>query len=121
MRPSVRLRLATLLASALSLCTGAVRAEMSDLEFRPIGDDRGVDGSIISSLLVDTRGFLWIGSRTGLYRYDGYEATLFKPLPGEPGSISDIDIRALYEAADGSIWVATSSRCSGIRPRTRRR
>jgi ligand-binding sensor domain-containing protein/DNA-binding CsgD family transcriptional regulator len=60
-------------------------------------------------LLIDRRGYLWVGGRSGLYRYDGYEATLFQPDPGDPGTITDLDIRALYEDSGGIIWVATNT------------
>jgi streptogramin lyase len=79
------------------------------LRFVELGVNRGLDARVISSVLVDRQGFLWAGSRDGLYRYDGYEALRFVPDRGDPGSISDSDIRALYEARDGTIWVATNT------------
>lgn len=73
-----------------------------------MGVDRGLDAKIISFLLIDQRGFLWAASREGLYRYDGYNAERFMP-DGKPGSITDADLRMLYEAKDGRIWVATNN------------
>jgi len=92
------------LAAAAPTC-----AEMGNLEFRPIGENRGLDVAMPVDMLVDSRGYLWIGSRTGLYRYDGYRASLFEPDPNDPASITDLDIRALYEDSDGIIWVATNT------------
>jgi ligand-binding sensor domain-containing protein len=60
-------------------------------------------------LLVDRDGLLWVGSREGLFRYDGYQATPFLPDPDRPGSISDLDVRSLYEADDGALWVSTNT------------
>jgi signal transduction histidine kinase/ligand-binding sensor domain-containing protein len=79
------------------------------LRFTELGVNRGLDARVISTVLVDRQGFLWVGSRDGLYRYDGYEALRFVPDPADPGSISDSDIRKLYEAGDGTIWVATNT------------
>ena len=81
----------------------------ADLEFRPLGENRGLDVSMPVDLLVDRRGYLWVGGRSGLYRYDGYEATLFQPNANDPGTITDLDIRALYEDSDGILWVATNT------------
>jgi ligand-binding sensor domain-containing protein/DNA-binding CsgD family transcriptional regulator len=80
-----------------------------DLAFRSVGDDRGLDVSVVADLLFDRRGFLWVGSREGLYCYDGYRATLFAPDADNPDAISDLDVRALYEDRDGVIWVATNT------------
>ncbi|MEJ2256443.1 MAG: two-component regulator propeller domain-containing protein [Woeseiaceae bacterium] len=80
-----------------------------ELTFRPVGENRGLDASMPVDLLVDRRGYLWIGSREGLFRYDGYQATLFKPDADDPTSITDLDIRALYEDSDGIIWIATNT------------
>lgn len=78
------------------------------IEFQAVGEERGLDAKIISSLLIDRHGFLWAASREGLYRYDGYNAERFMP-DGKPGSITDADIRMLHEASDGRIWVATNN------------
>jgi ligand-binding sensor domain-containing protein/DNA-binding CsgD family transcriptional regulator len=59
--------------------------------------------------MLDSKGFLWVGSREGLFRYDGYEGQAFLPQRGNAYAISDIDIRSVYEAVDGSIWVGTNT------------
>jgi ligand-binding sensor domain-containing protein len=99
--------LATLLLGAWLPATGPAVAV--GLDFRPLGENRGLDVAMPVDLLIDRRGYLWVGGRSGLYRYDGYEATLFQPDPGDPGTITDLDIRALYEDSGGIIWVATNT------------
>ncbi|WP_345292241.1 ligand-binding sensor domain-containing protein [Kangiella marina] len=58
---------------------------------------------------MDRQGFLWVGSREGLFRYDGYTATHFKPEINNEKTISDTDIRNLYEDSEGNIWVSTNT------------
>lgn len=77
--------------------------------FTELGVGRGLDARVAVTLLVDRNGLLWVGSREGLFRYDGYQARAFLPDPGRPGQVSDIDIRALYEAADGALWISTNT------------
>ena len=77
--------------------------------FSEFGAGRGLDARVAVTMLVDRDGLLWVGSREGLFLDDGYQATAFLPDPGRPGQISDIDIRALYQAADGALWVATNT------------
>ena len=77
--------------------------------FAEVGTGRGLDASVIPAMLVDRDGFLWVGSREGLFRYDGYQTVAFLPDPGEPGHVSDVDVRSLFQADDGALWVATNT------------
>ena len=95
-----------LLVLALLLHAGVADAARRFVE---VGNGRGLDATVVPAMLVDRDGLLWVGSREGLYRYDGYLATAFRPRAGDPGSVSDIDIRWLYEARDGAIWVSTNT------------
>ena len=98
-----RWRIAALALLLLVQDAGAAR------RFTELGAGRGLDANVAASLLVDRDGLLWVGSREGLFRYDGYHATPFLPDPDRPGSVSDLDIRALYEANDGALWVSTNT------------
>jgi ligand-binding sensor domain-containing protein len=91
---------------SLLLCAQQVGAAR---RFTELGAGRGLDVNVPVSMLVGRDGLLWIGSREGLFRYDGYQATAFLPDPDRPGSISDLDIRTLYEADDGALWVSTNT------------
>ncbi|WP_160152530.1 two-component regulator propeller domain-containing protein [Microbulbifer sp. ALW1] len=76
------------------------------LEFSPVGATRGLDVKVATSVLVDRNGLLWVASREGLYRFDGYQATALKV--GD-GGLPDNDIRALYEDRAGNIWIASNT------------
>lgn len=80
-----------------------------DRNFTPFGAANGLDAKVAVSMLFDSKGFLWVGSREGLYRYDGIESRAFRPEAGSPGSISDTDIRCVFEAKDGTIWIGTNT------------
>jgi len=99
-------RLGTGMMACIAFMAGPSRVHA--VEFQPLGEERGLDAKIVSSLLIDRHGFLWAASREGLYRYDGYGADRFMP-DGKPGSITDADIRMIHEARDGRIWVATNN------------
>jgi ligand-binding sensor domain-containing protein/DNA-binding CsgD family transcriptional regulator len=77
--------------------------------FSPVGVTNGLEARVVPALMLDSKGFLWVGSREGLFRYDGYKAQAFLPQTGNPDAISDIDIRSVYESADGCIWVGTNT------------
>ena len=81
----------------------------AERQFRKLGEARGLEANVITAMLVDRDGLLWVASREGLFSYDGYLATSYQPDPNRPGSLSDVDIRSVYEASDGAIWVSTNT------------
>lgn len=54
-------------------------------------------------------GYIWIGTRSGLYRFDGVSFTAWNPPSGQryPSGISSI--QSLYAAKDGSLWIGTEA------------
>ena len=97
--------LALLLCALISLAPLTAAAHT----FTRVGASNGLEARIVPSLLVDHDGFLWVGSREGLFRYDGYEPMAFLPDAADPGAISDIDIRCLYQDSAGNLWAGTYS------------
>lgn len=48
-------------------------------------------------------GYLWLGTGSGLYRFDGFRFERFQPAEGEP--FRSNDITALTSLPDGSLWI----------------
>ena len=60
----------------------------------------------VVSLLVDHRGWLWVGEDAGLTVYDGHH---WRSFTQDDGLIwNDLDAYALSEDQDGSLWIGTS-------------
>src|SRR5476651_675048 len=49
--------------------------------------EAGLSNDYIVCINQDTKGFVWFGTREGLFRYDGYSFRAFKNLPGDPSSL----------------------------------
>jgi len=77
--------------------------------FQKVDVSKGMEARVVVALLQDRQGYLWIGSREGLFRYDGYEAHAYLNNSAAPGTISDNDIRYVFEADNGDIWVGTNA------------
>jgi signal transduction histidine kinase/ligand-binding sensor domain-containing protein/DNA-binding response OmpR family regulator len=77
--------------------------------FRHLTIADGLSQNSVSSILQDTRGFMWFGTKDGLNRYDGYNFLIFRHDPLDPTTISDSDVTALFEDRDGRLWVGTRS------------
>ena len=84
-------------------------SEAQPVQFRPLGVAHGLEVKVATSLIVDHNGFLWVASREGLYRYDGYAVKSFLPSSVHDNALPDADVRALFEDRDGYIWVATNT------------
>ena len=69
----------------------------------------GLSQTNVTCLLIDQRGFLWVGTHDGLNRYDGYQFTSYKNDPRTNGSISNNNIRSLCLDSYGNIWVGTEN------------
>lgn len=77
----------------------------------------------VRTSLVDSDGILWFGGGgAGLIRYEpGKGVTaLLSHKPDDPSSLSDNNVRSLYEAPDGTLWVGTQNGLGRMRPEDRR-
>lgn len=64
--------------------------------------DQGAPAQIMS-IAQTPDGFLWLGSRQGLYRFDGLRFERISQIAGKP--IIDDDILNLFADEDGSVWI----------------
>ena len=74
--------------------------------FRDYRAAEGLQNLAILSLAEDGDGYIWAGSESGLYRYDGTRFHLMAAAEGLPCAT---EARALHVAADGALWVNTCS------------
>ena len=79
-----------------------------DIRFRHLTEKNGLSQGTVKSILKDSRGYMWFGTRDGLNRYDGYTFTIFKNNPADPLSISDNFINHIYEDSKGRLWIGTN-------------
>ena len=89
------------------LFTVLLQPAVAAQRFVELGAGRGLTASVVNAMLIDRDGLLWVGAREGLFRYDGYEAAAILTDLTDPGGASDLEVRALYEADDGALWVGT--------------
>jgi signal transduction histidine kinase/ligand-binding sensor domain-containing protein len=96
-------------ASLLLFAVPAFAERDPRLHFERIGTDGGPPPSVITALHQDRDGLLWIGSRNGLFLFDGYGYVTFQHDPSDSGSLSDSTIRTIHEDEDGTLWVGTNT------------
>jgi len=72
----------------------------------------GLSQGMIFDILQDREGFIWLGTRNGLNRYNGYEFEVYKHNPFDSLSISGDEVYSLFEDSKGCFWVGT--RANGL-------
>lgn len=70
---------------------------------------RVLDGYLASPTAIaqTTDGYIWIGTRDGVLRFDGVKFTLWTPPEGQ--ALPGAGISALLGASDGSLWIGTTN------------
>ena len=90
--------LAFLLCYATSLQAQSYTADVQKLSV-----EDGLSSRFVTSIHKDSRGFMWIGTRYGLNRYDGYK---FKLYTKENSALTTNHIGQIYEDAQQQLWLA---------------
>lgn len=72
--------------------------------FDHITPEKGLSHNTVYSLIQDSQGFIWIGTRYGLNRYDGFHCKVFLPEEENPGSINGFSVLCLMEDQQGRLW-----------------
>lgn len=80
---------------------GAVNAQL-------ISVNEGLSQTTITDVLIDSYGFMWVGTQDGLNRYDGYGFKSYRHQPLDSTTIPSNYIYSLCEDSKGNIWVATA-------------
>src|SRR4051794_40449155 len=106
----VRIWLPALLTGVLTLSAAAVAER---LPIRVYTADDGLAGDEINTILQDSRGFLWIGTNTGLSRFDGSRFVSYDSRQGLPSP----RVTALLETADGGLLVGTAGGLARLDPK----
>ena len=62
----------------LQLACFSAFAQKQNLKFEHLDINDGMSQNNVICILQDSRGFMWFGTRDGLYKYDGYKFTVYK-------------------------------------------
>ncbi|MBY0432857.1 MAG: GHKL domain-containing protein [Cyclobacteriaceae bacterium] len=93
-------------------------SEAPVLRFEKLGVEDGLTQGDVSTIIQDKRGFIWMGTQTGLHRYDGHEFKVFASRPFDTTSLSSSRINSIYESSNGNLWVTTEGGLNRLNPTT---
>lgn len=96
--------LKTLLSIIFLFIVVGSNAQSLNLSFNHLTRENGLSNNNATSLLADSKGFLWIGTHNGLNRFDGSNCTTFKPYNS---SIKGVSIINIIEDKNSDLWFIT--------------
>ena len=85
----------------------ALNVKSQNYAFKHISIDDGLSQNAVFSILKDSKGFMWFGTKDGLNRYDGYDFVIYRHNPFDTTTLSANYITCLFEDSRGLIWVGT--------------
>lgn len=96
-----------LLLTWLCANTSLSLAQIANVKFDHIGTKQGLSHGNVITILQDSKGFMWFGTRDGLNKYDGYNFIVYKNDPENPNTLANNMVMDIVEDGEGKLWIAT--------------
>ena len=91
----------------LILITVACTASARSFKFRNYQVNHGLSENTVQAILQDRQGFIWLGTKDGLNRFDGNEFRIFRNDPLSGKTIGNSFVRSIMEDSEGKLWIGT--------------
>ena len=102
-----RLLLFIFLLLKLSLCQ-ALPAH-SSLTFYRLGIHDGLSNNQVNSVFKDSKGYIWLGTQSGLDRFDGFRFSNFFSKTGDKSALLNDVVNDIQEDIETNLWLKTSA------------
>lgn len=90
------------------ICLTPITVEAQDnYFFTHLKSDAGLPHQQVSSLAFDHDGMLWVGTRNGLAKYDGYSFVAYYNDINDVSSIPHNFIRHIFVDSDNNVWIGS--------------
>ncbi|MBU6198721.1 MAG: hypothetical protein KGP08_03645, partial [Xanthomonadaceae bacterium] len=96
-----------------AMLAAPVHASERRYYFDDLGSERGLASHTVTALFQDSTGYIWIGTQSGLDRYDGYEYRLFQHRVNDARSLPESFVTAVAQDAQGRLWIGGLSQGLG--------
>jgi signal transduction histidine kinase/ligand-binding sensor domain-containing protein/CheY-like chemotaxis protein len=81
--------------------------EVRPMYFEHLTMRNGLTQNTVMSILQDSQGYVWLGTESGLNRYDGYVIHEYRRERGRSDALASDFIWTIAEDARGDLWLAT--------------
>ncbi|MGY6523705.1 MAG: hybrid sensor histidine kinase/response regulator transcription factor [Mongoliitalea sp.] len=80
-----------------------------NIKFDRIGVQKGLSQNSVLSIYQDIFGFIWLGTRDGLNKFDGYDFEIFRHEINNKTSLGGNTVTEIQGDSKGNIWVITEN------------
>ncbi|TSD67066.1 response regulator [Inquilinus sp. KBS0705] len=78
-------------------------------KFSHLDITNGLSDNQVNWIFKDKKGFMWVGTTSGLNRYDGYKFKVFKHDIKDPNSLTENHVLRICEGPANKLWIFTHS------------
>ncbi|MCG8311120.1 MAG: ATP-binding protein [Cytophagales bacterium] len=97
------------LASIAILLRSSVAFAQHDFQIKKFGFGDGLSNNEVTAIIQDKKGFIWIGTRNGLNRFDGNEFKVYQENSRSGYKLSSSSVEDLFQDSKGNIWIGTKT------------
>lgn len=101
-----------------SIFTGVEAVPFADMRFELFNTNNGLSNNRPQCIYRDRKGYLWIGTQSGLNRFDGTNIKIFSINGIHINSLSGQTINCIFEDSNNSLWVGTNAGLNLYNPKT---
>lgn len=83
-----------------------------------ISTEQGLPHKLVNCITQDNRGFMWVGTANGLFRYDGYSFYDYTKHVSGSDQLKGLNIGSLLKDKEGNIWIGYNDGLSKMDPVT---
>jgi signal transduction histidine kinase/ligand-binding sensor domain-containing protein/DNA-binding response OmpR family regulator len=102
----------------ISVASSSVYAQIEQYKFKHLNINHGLTHNQVTAIFKDSKGFLWIGTSSGVNRYDGYNVKSFRHDPRDSSSLIHNSISQIFETPEGYVGIATPVGLTLFNPET---
>src|SRR6476661_3458136 len=95
-----------------------LRAQTNTYNFAKVDIENGLSHNQVYAIYRDSTGFVWLGTASGLNRYDGYACKVFINVPGDSTSLPDNYVSDIFPLPMHRLWIGSKSTASIFDPTT---
>lgn len=92
-----------------TLVADTLDAIKADLRFQPLANSDKLSNISTTDIIQGPHGYMWVGTKVGLNRFDGHSSKIFRPSSTNINSLSDFEINTLAIDNSGLLWVGTNN------------